>query len=59
MLSHSGFLVRMTGLDLHFLPQGQKIKVATSVCTDGRNCPPDSFSVMGSSPTPYKEQIPR
>ena len=28
----------------------QKIEVATSVCTGGRNCPPDSSSAMGSSP---------
>ena len=27
-----------------------QIRVATSVCTGGRNCPPDSSSAMGSSP---------
>ena len=27
-----------------------KIDVATSVCTGGRNCPPDSSTAMGSSP---------
>ena len=32
-----------------FLPLA-KIKVATSVCTGGRNCPPDSSTAMGSSP---------
>ena len=34
-----------------------KIKVATSVCTGGRNCPPDSFIQMGSNPVfPQKEE---
>ena len=28
----------------------EKIEVATSVCTGGRNCPPDSFAAMGSNP---------
>ena len=32
-----------------FLPMA-KIKVATSVCTGGRNCPPDSSTAMGSIP---------
>ena len=31
-----------------------KIKVAASVCTGGRNCPPDSSIVMGSNPIPKK-----
>ena len=30
-----------------------KIIVVTSVCTDGRNCPPDSSIKMGSNPA-YK-----
>ena len=34
-----------------FLPLA-KIKVATSVCTGGRYCPPDSSTAMGSSPRP-------
>ena len=33
-----------------------KIVVATSVCTDSRNCPPDSSSAMGSRPAPYKKR---
>ena len=42
----------VTGLDLHVCPcgGGANIKVATSVCTGGRNCPPDSSTAMGSSP---------
>ena len=30
-----------------------KIVVATSVCTGGRNCPPDSSTAMGSNPAYY------
>ena len=33
-----------------------KIMVATSVCTGGRNCPPDSSSAMGSSPVFLKQE---
>ena len=35
-----------------FLPRA-KIKVATSVCTGGRDCPPDSPTAMGSSPSNF------
>ena len=55
MLSHSGFLVRMTGFDMHF--RVAKIKVATSVCTGGRNCPPDNSIVMGSNPANKQIQL--
>lgn len=33
--------VPVAGLDLHFCPRA-KFKVAASVRTGGRNCPPDS-----------------
>ena len=33
-----------------------KIKVATSVCTGGRNCPPDSSAAMGSRPAPCEKR---
>ena len=49
------------GLDMHFLSFGEKIKVATSVCTGCRKCPPDTSTAMGSSPpvvSNKKEQIP-
>ena len=48
-------LVRATGLDMHF--RLAKIKVATSVCTGGRNCPPDSSAAMGSNPACRKDLI--
>ena len=35
-----------------------KIEVATSVCTGGRNCPPDSSIVMGSNPATEKSPKP-
>jgi hypothetical protein len=38
-----------------FLPLA-KIKVATSVCTGGRNCPPDGSTAMGSRPAPWKKE---
>ena len=46
------FVVRATGLDLHFLsPQwGKKIDVATSFWTGSSKCPPDTCIEMGSSP---------
>ena len=46
----------MTGFDMHF--RFAKINVATSVCTGGRNCPPDSSTDMGSSPVPQKKKSP-
>ena len=33
-----------------------KIEVATSVCTGGRNCPPDSSTAMGSRPAPCEKR---
>ena len=36
-----------------------KIKVATSVCTGGRNCPLDSSVEMGSNPVTYKKLTPK
>jgi len=48
------FLVPVTGLGLHFSFSGgeRKIEVATSVCTGGSQCPPDTGIPMGSSPFP-------
>ena len=33
-----------------------QIEVATSVCTGGRNCPPDSSTAMGSRPAPCEKK---
>ena len=52
-----GCLVRMTDFDMHF--RFAKIKVATSVCTGGRNSPPDCFIKMGSNPAIEKAQNPQ
>jgi len=41
-------LVAGGGLDLHL--RFAQIEAATSVCTGGWNCPPDSSSAMGSNP---------
>ena len=38
------------GLDLHFIPGGVEIIVATSVCTGGSTMPPAWCTAMGSSP---------
>ncbi len=38
-----------------FLPLA-KIKVATSVCTGGSKCPPDTCTAMGSNPTPLNHK---
>ncbi len=47
----------MRGIVCIFFPQlcGKKIKVATSVCTGDRNCPPDSSTAMGSNPVYIKD----
>ena len=48
------FLVAEAELDMHF--RFAKIKVATSVYTGGRNCPPDSSTAMGSRPVPCEKK---
>ena len=49
--NHRADMVEPRGIDLHFA--FGKIIVSTSVCTGGRNCPPDSSIPIGSSPLYY------
>jgi hypothetical protein len=46
------------GFDMHFCPTEAKMQVATSVCTGGSDCPPDSRTAIGSNPYPYKIKNP-
>ena len=59
-IKKEGFCLSFFGADsgtrFAFSALRQKIKVATSVCTGGRNCPPDSSSAMGSRPSPTKNK---
>ena len=48
------FWSRALRVDMHFL--FAEIVVATSVCTGGRNCPPDSSSAMGSTPSLLRKE---
>ena len=51
-----GLLIWKKGSNLHF--RFAKTIVAASVCPDGRTCPPDSSTAMGSNPVTHKRLTP-
>ena len=55
-ISFSVRIVGRVGRTRHAFSPLAKIIVATSVCTGGRNCPPDSSTAMGSSPAPCERE---